>query len=206
MSGEKFDEGLVKRRRISGIILMIVGFPNFLMAMMTALGGFILAGVLIYAVIKMQESSGDDAIRDLCIIFIAILIIMIIIALIIISIIAFFFALGVGGQTIGGYYGYKGVHFYRAALLAWIGTIFSFLGGIAITLIGISADSASTGVRAALIGFGVYELISSLIAGIAAVLMISAKSTFNTAEKKEKKNRDKKGKSEKKYKKKREKK
>ena len=192
MGKEKIDEGLVKRRRISGIVLMIVGFPNFLMAMITALGGFALAGILIYIVIEMRDSGGDGPFQELCIVFIAILIIMIIIALIIGSFIAFFFALGVGGQTIGGYYGYKGVHFWRAAVLAWIGTIFSFLGGIALVLIGISADGASTEVRAALIGLGAYELISSLVAGIAAVLMISAKSTFRTAEKKGKEKKSKK--------------
>ena len=75
--------GLEKRRRISSIILMVVGIPNFLMAIITAMGGFILAGVLIYAVIKMQEDTGEDAIRDLCIVFIAILMIIIIIVLIV---------------------------------------------------------------------------------------------------------------------------
>ncbi len=204
MSEDKIDQGLTKRRRISGIILMIVGFPNFLMAMITSLGGFALAILLIYIMLELRKSGGDGPLDAICVAFCLIFLIVSVIALIIGSIIAFFFAQGVGGQAIGGYYGYKGTHFCKAAVLSWIGTIFAFLGGIALGLIGLTADGASTGVRAALIGSGVYELISSLVSGTAAVLMITAKSTFKTVEKKGKKN--KKGNKKKKDKKKREKK
>ncbi|MCK5772321.1 MAG: hypothetical protein KAH57_00895 [Thermoplasmata archaeon] len=192
MSGEKIDEGLVKRRRISSMILMIVGIPNFLIAIITSLGGFALAGLLIYIMIELKGSDGGSPLDGLCIAFCLIFLIMAVIALIIVSIIAFFFAHGVGGQAIGGYYGYKGTHFCKASVLSWVGTIFAFLGGIAVILIGISMDGAPAPIRAVLIGLGIYELLSSLISGVATIVMITAKSSFQT-EKEE--NRDKKRKS-----------
>ncbi len=172
------DEARVKKRKTFGLISMIVGIPNLILAMITAFGGLgltILMGFLAYA--ALTEDGGEDTLKALCLVFLVILFVALFILALITTVISILFALAIGGQTIGGYYAIKGINYGRSVVLIFLGSIAALLVGIGFILAGILSDQNTFG-RVLIIGMGIFEMLSFSISLVSGIMIMSTRTTF----------------------------
>lgn len=172
------DETRVKKRKTFGLISMIVGIPNLILAMITAFGGLgltILMGFLAYA--ALTEDGGEDTLKALCLVFLVILFVALFILALITTVISILFALAIGGQTIGGYYAIKGINYGRSVVLIFLGSIAALLVGIGFILAGILSDQNTFG-RVLIIGMGIFEMLSFSISLVSGIMIMSTRTTF----------------------------
>jgi len=182
------DKGKVTLRRIAGIMALIVGIPNFLAGIAMSFGGIaatIALGVMAYQL--YTGDSGDDPLKALCVVFLLILVVIGLILAIIFTIIAIIFAIGVAGQTIGGYYGLRGRRYNRALILTLLGSLVSLLAGIGMLVAGLSMKDAEQWVKMLALIWGGYDLFAFFVTTTSFILFIVTKSTFIEPEKKPKK-------------------
>ncbi|MBN1540144.1 MAG: hypothetical protein JW939_08375 [Candidatus Thermoplasmatota archaeon] len=186
------DKGKVKRRRTAGLMSLIVGIPNFILAVLMTFGGIavtVILGIIVFGL--LNDSGGDDPFRELCIVLILIIFIALLIAAVIFTLISLLFALGVGGQTIGGWYAFKGKHYGRSLVLTMIGSLVSLLAGIC--LLGFGAlGEIETWARIVMIALGLYEVGASGVTLASFIMLLGTKETFTKPRKKPKKKKKKK--------------
>lgn len=185
---DKVDKNKVTIRKTAGIISMIVGIPNFIAAILVTLGGLaatIFLGIMIYQL--LTGDSGDDPLGALCVVFILILAIVGFILAIILTILSVIFAFAVGGQTLGGWYAFRGRRYGRAVVLTIIGSIVSLLAGLGMLVAGLSMKDAALGVKIGALVWGGYNIFAFLVTMTSMVLYVKSKETFVKPEKKKKK-------------------
>ncbi len=172
------EEARIKKRKTFGLISMIVGIPNLILALITAFGGLgltILMGFLAYAAIT--EDGGEDTIKALCLVFLVILFIALLILALITTLVSILFALAIGGQTIGGYYAIKGINYGRSVVLIFLGSIAAFLAGIGFFLVGVLSDPNTVGI-VLIFGMGIFEILSFSISILCGIMILSTRTTF----------------------------
>ncbi|MBN1389849.1 MAG: hypothetical protein JXA22_04305 [Candidatus Thermoplasmatota archaeon] len=183
----------VKKRKRAGIMSLIVGIPNFILAVLMTFGGIALSVILGFIVYGLlNDSGGDDPWKELCIVLILILFIGLLIAAVVFTLISLLFAMGVGGQTIGGWYALKGRHYIRSLVLTMIGSVVSLLAGLCLLGVGVLGD-LSTSLRVVTIAFGVYEIASSGVTLTSFIMLLGTKETFSKPKKKKKKDKKRSG-------------
>jgi len=184
---KRIDEGKVKRRKLAGLISLLVGMPNFILAVATTFGGIAVTIILGVVAFGLMNDRGDGGgIESLCIVFVLILVIVGLVLAILFTIISFIFAVGIGGQTIGGWYAIKGKHYGRSVTLILIGSIVSIFAGIG--LIGLGAlGKMDDWLRIVLILLGGYDVLAFLLTLVSFVMLLGTKETFEKPVKKEKK-------------------
>jgi hypothetical protein len=188
---KQIDEGKAKRRKIAGLISFFVGLPNFALAIVTTFGGIIVTIALAVVIIGLVTGdNGDDPLGALCIVFLVIMFVFALIIAIIFTVISFIFALGVGGQTIGGWYAFKGKNYGRSVTLILIGSLVSILAGIG--LLGYGAlGRMDDWLRVVLILVGGYDVFAFFLTLVCFVMLLGTKETFSTPEKRPKKKKKK---------------
>lgn len=186
------DAGKVTRRRTAGLMSLIVGIPNFILAVLTTFGGIavtIALGLVVFGL--LTDGGGDDPWRELCIVLMLILFIALLIAAVIFTIISLIFAICVGGQTIGGWYAYKGTHYSRSVALTLIGSIVSLCAGVGLLGFGAFGDITTEG-RIGMIVLGMYEIAAFAVTLASFIMIIGTKETFKRPDRKQKKGKKKK--------------
>jgi len=195
---EEPEKNRILMRKIGGIMAMAVGIPNFLTGCLLTLGGIavtIALGVMVYQL--YTGDSGDDPLKTLCIVFLLILAIIGLILAIIFTILSFIFAIGVAGQSLGGYYGFRGLRYNRAIFLTLIGSIVSLIAGIGLFVAGLSMKDPERWVKIGALVWGGYDIFAFFVTMTSMVLFIKTKSTFTEPQKKLKKSKSKKKRKEK---------
>jgi hypothetical protein len=182
------DQGRSTLRKIAGIVAMIFGIPNLIIGIGMTLSGIGLVVVLVIMGIRLMfEEPSDSLCGPILIVLLIILIVVALIMAVIFTIIAFIFAIGVSGQTIGGYYGLRGLRYNRTIVLTLIGSLVSFLAGIILLATGFSIKDAEQWVRIGAIIWGAYDLLAFVATMASMIMFISTKTTFTEPEKKSKK-------------------
>ncbi len=178
MPQEENVEGLVKRRRTFGLVTIIFGIPNLILALATALSGVgitILLGILTYA--ALSGDGGDNPLGEVCLVLIAVIFIALLIVAIILTAVTIVFAFAVGGQTLGGFFAFKGINYWRSVLLIFFGTGAALIASAVMILAGILGDISSE-VRIIFLVVGSFEVLSFLATLISGIMVTTTKSTF----------------------------
>lgn len=179
MSGSG-GSGKVTMRKAAGIISILAGLPNFIVAVLLCFGGIaltILLGIIAYD-LYTGDQGGDNPLKVVCIAVLLVLVLIGIVIAVIATILCFIFAVAVGGQTLGGFYAFRGKKFGRAVTLTFFGTAISFLYGLGLMIFGIMGERWDFYQIIALV-WGAYDILASLVTLIAGILMIIAKDTFD---------------------------
>lgn len=181
------DVDLVKRRKMASVISMSFGIPNLVVAAGVALMGLaatILLGVIVFKL--LTTDSSDEPLAGLCIVMLLIIFIALLIVAVLLTFVAVVFAVFMGGQSIGGYYAYKGINYKRSVGLIFGGSVMAFIMAIGMILFAVGTGMKDLPQWIALF-FGIFELISFAGSLISGIMLIKTKSTFRTVEKKNRK-------------------
>ncbi len=171
-------EDLVRRRRIAGIMSLSVGIPNLVLALLVSLGGLaatIGLGILVFAF--YSGDSGDNPFGALCLVMLVILFIALMLMALVLTIISVIFAIAMGGQTIGGYFAFKGVNFKRTIALIFMGSFAALLMGMVLLIYALSHGLRDI-IHLISFGLGIFEMISFVTSLISGILVIGTRSTF----------------------------
>lgn len=191
----KKDENWKKPARVTaGVLSIIFGLPNFIVALCLTLAGIGLTILLGFIAYKLYTGDAPDNIcGPLIIALLIILVVVLLVAAVILTILSFIFALAVGGQVIGGIYTVRGRRYHRALTLTLIGTVVSLLAGIGLMIYGIGGGNWDWYQIGALI-WGIYDILAFLVTLSASIVIIVTRSTFDraTEDKGEKKGKKKK--------------
>ncbi|MDG6224876.1 MAG: hypothetical protein QCI82_05115 [Candidatus Thermoplasmatota archaeon] len=173
-------EGSIGRRKAAGIASMVVGVPNFVSAVLLCFSGVVLAIILIVVAIAMiSEDRGANPLKDACALFILIMILIFLVVSIVATLIALVFALAVGGQTLGGWYAYKGRRYTRSLVLTFLGCAAALVMGSAIALIAVFGKGIHLVPRMLLALVALYEFLSFMVSFSAGIVIARAKETFD---------------------------
>jgi len=175
---------LERRRKTAGIMSMVVGIPNLVMALAVAFGGIIasvLFGLIIFG--GLGNDGGDNPLGSICLVLIIAIFIGLLIVAVILTVISVAFAILVSGQTIGGLYAFKGIHYGRSLALLIIGSIAAVLMGIILMSNSLFSGFGETSY---IISFAVgsYEFISGCLSAVSAYLVIGSRKTFRRVSRK----------------------
>lgn len=171
-------ERLEKRRRTFGLVTIIFGIPNLILALATALSGVgitILLGILVYA--ALSGDGGDNPLGEACLVLLAVIFIALLIVAIILTAVTIVFAFAVGGQTLGGFFAFKGINYWRSILLIFFGTGAALIAAFTLIFAGVLGDISSE-LRIVFIAVGSFELLSFMATLISGIMVTTTKSTF----------------------------
>lgn len=189
--GSDENEGLEQRRKIAGWVSFGLGFPNLLFGAFLTFGGIIAAIFLgVIAVSAYREGPPEGALGALCLMMLLILLVVLIIIALIFSVISAIFAIAMAGQSIGGYYAIKGIHYVRSITLIFIGSAVALITGVFIIANIINSEAGSL-IKIGTLAFGIFELISFLGTMISGIILIGTKGSFKNHEKKRSKKKKK---------------
>jgi len=186
------ESPLVAKRRIAGMVSVAFGIPNLILGLLFSFSGIaaaILLGVLAFAMYN-DDSGSDNPLGQICIVMLIIILIALIIAAVLFTIIALVFAAAMAGQSLGGYYAIKGIHFGRSVTLIFLGSLIALMVGVSSIIGGLNSglkDPSDYGYLA----FGVFEVLSFVASLVSGIIVLQARSTFKEPEKKEKKKKGK---------------
>jgi hypothetical protein len=181
------EETLVRTRRIAGIISMTLGIPNFAIALLTTLMGILTTVALVVLIFTAAGGSetSENPLAPLCMVMIIVIAIGVLVVAVVLTILAIFVAMIMGGQTIGGYFTYKGVNFWRSISLVISGSLVALFIGIAFMIYTIDSGVDTFGEKM-ILTIGMFELLSFIGTMVSSILIIRSRSTFKKRPKKNK--------------------
>jgi hypothetical protein len=121
--------------------------------------------------------NGDDPWMVCLIMLVVIVIIIVLIILLIALVVLGVLLLTLSGQIIGGLFARRGIRYGLSVALLTCGTIVSFLFGTIAALVAIGGEM-DIWIRVALLLWGAYSVISSIVTGVCTFMVVGAKSTF----------------------------